>query len=161
MRFAWQNLDLDRTELKYHRMKSTHPLLTRAAVCLVVGLALASVVDFYRTVDKKNRTWQDPSTTYIIGIGPKRFREVISMMPPEAVLGYISDLPEEGAGAVWFAGARHALAPRLLIPLQNPQKQDWILGNFSKPVDLHQIEAQNQLQLVRDFGSGVAMFRSR
>jgi hypothetical protein len=122
---------------------------------------LASVVDYYRTVDKKNRAWQDPSTAYIIGIGPKRFREVISMMPPGAVLGYISDLPEEGSCAEWFAGARHALAPRLLIPLQNPQKQHWILGNFSKSVDLHQIEAQNQLQLVRDFGSGVAVFRSR
>ena len=84
------------------------------------------------------------------------------MVPPQAVLGYISDLPEEGvAGAIWFAGARHALAPRLLIPHQNPQKPDWVLGNFSKPSDLHEIERQNQLQLVRDFGSGVAVFRSR
>jgi hypothetical protein len=66
-------------------MKSTHSLLTRVAVCLVVGLALASVVDYYRTVDWKNHAWQDPSTTDIIGIGPKRFREVISMMPPKAV----------------------------------------------------------------------------
>jgi hypothetical protein len=138
-------------------MKSTHPLLTRAAVCIVV-LALAGAVNYYRTVDKKKD--QDPSTTYIIGIGPKRFREVIAMVPPEAVLGYISDLPEEGAGAVRFAGARYALAPRLLIPHQDLQKQDWILGDFSKSVDLHQIETQNQLQLVRDFGSGVAVFRS-
>jgi hypothetical protein len=38
----------------------------------------------------------------------------------ESVLGYISDLPEEGAGAIWFAGAQHALAPRLLMPHQNP-----------------------------------------
>ena len=152
---------MDRTALEYYRRKSSHPLLTRAAVWIVVGLALASVVNYFRTVDKKNRDWQDPSTTYIIGIGPKRFREVIAMVPPETVLGYISDLPEEGAGAIWFAGARHALAPRLLIPHQSPQKQDWILGNFSKSIDLHQIETQNQLQLVRDFGSGVAVFRSR
>jgi hypothetical protein len=75
------------------------------------------------------------------------------MMPPEAVLGYISDLPEEGSCAEWFAEARHALAPRLLIPLQNPQKQHWILGNFSKSVDLHQIETQNQLQLVLPTGN--------
>jgi hypothetical protein len=47
------------------------------------------------------------------------------------------------------------LAPRLLIALQNQQKQHWILGNFTESVDLYQIETQNQLQLVRDFGSGV------
>jgi len=128
---------------------------------MVVGLALAGAVNYYLTVDSKNRDCQDPSTTYVIGIGPTRFCEVIAMVPPQAVLGYISDLPEEGvAGAIWFAGARHALAPRLLIPHQNPQKQDWILGNFSQPSDLHQIETQNHLQLVRDFGSGVAVFRN-
>jgi hypothetical protein len=153
-----QFADSDPQTLKHYRMKCTHPLLTRAAVCIVVGLALANAVNYYRTVDKKYRDSQDPATAYIIGIGPKRFRKVIAMVPPEAVLGYISDLPEKGAGAVWFAGARHTLAPRLLIPHQNPQKQDWILGNFSKSVDLHHIERQNQLELVQDFGSGVAVF---
>jgi len=38
---------------------------------------------------------------------------------------------------------------------QKPQKQDWILGNFSKPIELYQIETQNQLGLVWEFGSGV------
>jgi hypothetical protein len=104
-------------------------------------------------------TVSKPSRLAFARVYPRR--QARSASPPKAVLGYISDLPEEGAGAIWFAGARHALAPRLLVPLQNPQKQDWILGNFSKSVDLHQIETQNQLQLVRDFGSGVAVFRSR
>jgi hypothetical protein len=40
------------------------------------------------------------------------------------------------------------------------EKEHWVLGNFSKPVDFAQIERENRLNLVRDFGLGVVLFRS-
>jgi hypothetical protein len=150
-----------------------NPVLTRAATGMVLALAVAGALNYYHSVDERNRAYQDPWATYMIGIGPERFRGVIAMVPPEAVVGYVSDLPDlfnlpdllssekSRRGAVWSAQAWYALAPRLVIPHQNPKNQDWILGNFSKPVDLAQIERENRITLVRDFGAGVVVFRSR
>jgi hypothetical protein len=148
-----------------------NPVLARAAVGIVVALAVAGALNFYRTVDEKNLMYTSPSITDIIDVGPERFRGVIAMLPTEAVVGYISDLPnsspeESSRRALWFFGARYALAPRLIVwPGQlgnrsiHAQKQDWVLGDFSKPMDLVQIERENHLNLVRDFGSGVLVFR--
>ena len=141
-----------------------NPVLARAAVGIVVALAVAGALNFYRTVDEKNLRYTSPSITDIIDVGPERFRGVIAMLPTEAVVGYISDLPnsspeESRKRALWFFGARYALAPRLIVWPTNAQKEDWVLGNFFKPMDLVQIERENHLNLVRDFGSGVLVFR--
>jgi hypothetical protein len=141
-----------------------NPVLARAAVGIVVALAVAGALNFYRTVDEKNLRYTSPSITDIIDVGPERFRGVIAMLPTEAVVGYISDLPNSSPESsqrahLWFFGARYALAPRLLVRPTNAQKEDWVLGNFFKPMDLVQIERENHLNLVRDFGSGVLVFR--
>jgi hypothetical protein len=139
-----------------------NPVLARAAVGIVVALAVASALNFYRTIDEKN-LFHIPSINDIINSGPKRFRGVIAMLPAEAVVGYISDpansSAESSQRALCFFGARYALAPRLIVWPKNAQKEDWVLGNFFKPVDLVQIERENHLKLVRDFGSGVLVFR--
>jgi len=141
-----------------------NPALTRAGVGVVVALAVAGALNFYRTVDERSHWYRDPWITDMFSNGPERFREFKAIVPPEAVLGYFSDLPDASANDwridVWYFGARYALAPRLVVPHDNPQKEYWILGNFSKPVDLSQFERENQLKLVRDFGSGVVLFRS-
>ena len=188
-------------------------VLMRIGVGMVVVLAMAGALNFHHAVDERNDRFQAPWKTYMIGIGPERFREVIAMVPAEAVVGYISDLPDSGSerGPVRFLETQYALTPRVAIPLEtleNPQmvwslaflqaqnalvprlvipletlrkearavgnflnaeierekpvqeKQHWVLGNFSKPMDLAQIERENRLNLVRDFGLGVVLFRS-
>jgi hypothetical protein len=138
-----------------------NPVLNRAALGTMVALAVVGAISYCHTVGEKNLSYQAPWMTDVIGSGPERFREVIAMVPPEAVVGYVSDLPDSTQrGQVAFYGARYALAPRLVILHETPQKQDWILGNFSKPVDLAQIEKENRLNLVQDLGSGVVIFRS-
>lgn len=138
-----------------------NPVLARAAVGIVVALAVAGALNFYRTIDKKS-LFHIPSMNDIINAGPKRFRGVIAMLPAEAVVGYVSDIPNStptGERNLWIIGARYALAPRLLVSPTNAQKGDWVLCNFFKPMDLVQIERENHLKLVRDFGSGVLVFR--
>ena len=137
-------------------------MVAQAALGVVASLALASAVNYYRTVGEKNRAYQDPWMTSMIGIQAERLREVIAMVPAEAVVGYISDSPlDQGRDAARFAGARYALAPRLVVPHDSAQKQDWVLGNFSKPVDVVRIQRENRVKLVKDFGSGVMVFRSK
>jgi hypothetical protein len=149
-----------------------NPVVTQATVGMVVALTVAGALNYYHSIDERNRAYQDPWATHMIGVGPERFRGVVAMVPPEAVVGYVSDLPDflnlpdlfserSRRGAVWSAEAWYALAPRLVIPHESRQKQDWILGNFSKPVDLPQVERENRMTVVRDFGSGVMLFRSR
>ena len=73
---------------------------------MVVALAIAGAINFYYTADQKNLRYHAPWITHMIGIGPERFREVIAMVPPEAVVGYLSDLDPDSSqrfttGCLW------------------------------------------------------------
>ena len=139
-----------------------NPVLTRVAVGMVVALAVAGALNYLRTIDEKNLRYTSPWITDIIDASPKRFHGVIAILPAEAVVGYISDLPESSERArLCFIEARYALAPRLIVRHTNAQKEDWVLGNFFKPMDLAQFERENHLNLVRDFGSGILVFQRR
>jgi hypothetical protein len=147
-------------------MKHTHPALAQAVLGAVTALSLASAFHYYRSVDQKNRYYQDPRMTYLLGIQEQRLRGVIAMVPAEAVVGYMADLPAV-PGAHWptdaefiFTAVRYALAPRLVIPYERGQKEDWVLGDFSKPFDLAQIENEDRLRLAKDLGSGLLLFQS-
>ena len=134
--------------------------LARATIVMVTALATAAAFNFYRTAEEKRLRYHAAWATQYIAAGPERFREVIAIVPTEAEVGYFSDLTTSSSkGELWFDGALYALAPRLVVPYGSLQRKDWILGNFSKPVDLLQIERENHLKLVRDFGSGVVLFR--
>jgi hypothetical protein len=139
-----------------------NPVLARVAVGVVTVLSVASALNYYRTLDEKNVRYAASWMTDTIGLSSDRFQGVAEMLPTDAVLGYVSDLPvSTQRGMVWFFGARYALAPRLIAWPDDVPKQEWILGNFSAPTDLGQIENENSLDLVRDLGSGVTVFRSR
>jgi hypothetical protein len=137
-----------------------NPVLARAAVGIVVALAVAGALNFYHTIDERNLRYMGPWMTEIIDVGPKRFRGVIAMLPVEAAIDYVSDLPDlSQRGQLWKLWARYALVPRLTIWPGHAQNEDWVLGNFFEPMDLVQFERRNHLTLVRDFGSGVLVFR--
>jgi hypothetical protein len=142
------------------------PVLARVALGVVAALALVGAFNYYHTVDKKNRYYQDPKMTYMLGIQEDRFSKAIAMVPPESVVGYMADHPMP-RGARWptsddfiFTAVRYAVAPRALVPYENVGKPDWVLGNFTNPFDLARIEREKRLRLVEDFGSGILLFRS-
>jgi hypothetical protein len=128
----------------------------QAGIGLVALLSLVSALDYYRQVTQ-NAVTEDP---FRIAEQQERFRGVAAAIPPESLVGYLSDLPEtEARGGLMFVGAQYALAPALVVPLDRTPKAEWVLGNFSQPVAYGEIGRQHGLKIARDFGFGVVLYR--
>ena len=97
---------------------------------------------------------QDP---YLISDQFVRLGPVLSKVPRDAVLGYLSDAQ---AGSVLdsalMGGAQYVLAPRLI---ERGAGHDWILGNFTRPANFVAVAQNYSLRLEQDFGNGVVLFR--
>lgn len=138
-------------------MKQPSTAVVNAACAVVALLSLWSTVDFYRTTEGLAASNAD---VYQIGAQADRFREVASALPPSGTIGYVSDRGTgETLGTVMYDGAQYALAPRLLTERLRQADTPWVLGNFSKPVDVAGFASRRGLTVVRDFGSGVVLFR--
>jgi hypothetical protein len=89
----------------------------------------------------------------------RRFAAAIELLPPTAEIGYISDLPlTDTAGSTAFVAAQYVLAPRGLV-LAGRATTEWAVGNFARPGDFGARGAQAGFRMVRDFGSGVVVYR--
>jgi hypothetical protein len=53
----------------------------------------------------------------------------------------------------------YALAPRLVT--RSADSHEWVVGNFSHPLDYVAAGAAHRLELVKDFGNGIVLFRRR
>ncbi|MCS6951347.1 MAG: hypothetical protein RMK57_10510 [Bryobacterales bacterium] len=125
-----------------------------AAAVSVAFLAVAAALNYYEIAS------QSVPDRYGIGAQQQRFHPVASVLPPGAVVGYISDLsPDDARGSAAFFAAQYHLAPRILVPFPAERPVDWVLGNFSRPTDLDDVSRRHHLVLVRDFGRGVMIFR--
>lgn len=95
-----------------------------------------------------------------VGLQHDRLRELDAELPRDAVLGYVTDLRyEDTAESAAFLGAQYVLAPRLLIRAGRSVKPEWVLGNFSRPIDPAQYAAANHLRVVKTYGPGVVLYR--
>jgi hypothetical protein len=132
--------------------------LVLAACAAVAVLALWSTVNFYGATDAAAGPNAD---VYKIGEQGARFQDLIPALPPTGIIGYVSDVPtNETLGAVLRDGAQYALAPRLVREQSLKPGAEWVIGNFSKPLDVTQFGRQRELTLVRDFGNGVVLYRN-
>jgi hypothetical protein len=123
---------------------------------VLVAAALAVVIVF--VVDQFERDFQ-PRTRdpFQVQVQTERFRGVMDVLPPSAVVGYMTDLePKDRSAPIIFRTAQYTLAPRLLQP---GTAQEWVIGNFSKALDFRAIGAGKGLQLVQDYGNGVVLYR--
>jgi hypothetical protein len=127
----------------HHRVKAILGLV------IVTLVSLYGTLDFYGTQIERNKTQRD---SYQIGAQEKRFEAVKRELGANAVAGYVSDLTDAGI----LLSAQHALAPVLLV--DNVPYQ-FVVGNFSKPLDYSEFGRARNLLLVKDFGSGVTLFR--
>jgi hypothetical protein len=128
-------------------------------VCLVVAvLAVFGELDSYRAVSAYNRQFPD---AYGAGRAQIRFEPVLSRFPISAELGYITDLTPSGAYSAAFLAAQYALAPRQLVMLGPRTRPEWVLGNFTKPLDFAAAGAAQGYELSSDLGNGVVLFRRR
>jgi len=127
----------------HHRVKAILGLV------IVTLVSLYGTLDFYGTQIERNKTQRD---SYQIGAQEKRFEAVKRELGANAVAGYVSDLTDAGI----LLSGQHALAPVLLV--DNVPYQ-FVVGNFSKPLDYSEFGRARNLLLVKDFGGGVTLFR--
>lgn len=133
----------------------TAPALIGAGV--VLALALFACFSFYQLTTAYNLANRD---SYRVGFQQGRLHQIDAELPPEAILGYVSDLT---AGSVEdkaaFFGAQYVLAPRLLVRVDNPVKPERVLGNFSRAVDPAPYAAAHHMPVVRIYDPSLVMFR--
>jgi hypothetical protein len=122
---------------------------TIAGVAVAVVLSLYATVDFYGKQTERNKTQKD---SFQIGAQERRFEALRRELPANAVAGYVSDIDDSGI----LLSAQYALAPALLV--DNVPYQ-FVVGNFSKPMDYAEFGRARKLALVKDFGNGVTLFR--
>ena len=126
-------------------------------MCVIAGLCLIAGIAAYRATDAYAHAYPD---AYLIDAQPERLREAARLLPDKTVIGYLSDLSfEEAIGSASYFGVANALAPRLVI--RSADQPFWVIGNFSHPLDFAAAGAAHHLDLVRDFGNGVVIFRRR
>ena len=123
---------------------------------LAVVLALWGAIEFVSFERAWNTEFQDP---YVIAAQGRRFEGVRQVIPADAVVSYITDLPPgTPAWSASFNGAQYVLAPRLL---EEGFQRDWLLVNYAQPVDFAALAQQNGFRIERDLGGGVLVMRKQ
>src|ERR1700722_7063022 len=91
-----------------------------------------------------------------------RFQELITALPAEGIFGYVSDVPaSKTLASVLYSSARYTVAPRLVTDQNVKPAPEWVIGNFSMPLDVVQFGKDRGLTLVRDFGNGAVLYRKQ
>lgn len=120
-----------------------------AAVALLSGLkVLLDVVEAYR------------GRSEIAGVSAfeRRLEPVKTLVRPHATVGYITDTrPEETTTTAEYYLTEYTLAPRIIV---NSMDQKFIVANFHLPQQEPTNLGLKGLELVRDFGAGVKLYRN-
>jgi hypothetical protein len=129
------------------------------ACCTVAVLSLWSTLNFYGATADAAGPGAD---VYKISDQAARFGDLMSALPATGVLGYVSDAPaSQPLGAALYGGLQYTLAPRLVTGQRTQPSAEWVIGDFSKPLDVVQFGAKRGLTLVKDFGNGAVLYRSQ
>ncbi len=142
-------------------MKPLPSVVVAGAVGAVALLVLFSSLAQYRLTASLNDG--DPDSYHLQQQKP-RFAAAVAGIPIDAVVGYVSDLdPESIAGGAAFYGAQYGIAPRLLVPYTDEHAKGFVIGSFSTTAKMTgetaRLTGSGELELVRDTGSGVVLFR--
>src|SRR5579862_5644879 len=103
-----------------------YPLRTLAGLGITAVLSVYGAVQFYGEQSERNQTQRDP---YKLIDQERRFAPVKELVPPDALVGYVSDLDND---PTLVLTAQYTLAPRLIV--KNPSS-GWVIGNFTRPQD--------------------------
>jgi hypothetical protein len=127
-----------------------YPLRTLAGLSISALLSLYGAIQFYGEQTERNQTQRDP---YKLIDQERRFAPIREIVPPNAVVGYVSDLATD---PTLMLTAQYALAPRLIV--KNPTS-NWVIGNFAHPQDFEAFARAHGLTLVKEFPDGVILFQ--
>jgi len=137
----------DREQVRY-------PARIVAGVAAAIVFCLWGAFQSYGLESAYQRQSPDPYqiSAQFIRLGP-----VLSAVPENAVLGYVTDA-EAGsvADSSLQLSAEYVLAPRLVT---RGADHDWVLGNFTRPADFAAYGKNLGLRLQQDCGNGVVLYR--
>ena len=124
-----------------------------AGVAISIAICLCGAFLLYG-LESDPQQHQDP---YLISDQFGRLGPVLSKVPKDAVLGYLTDAQTGSVlDSALMGGAQYVLAPRLI---ERGATHDWILGNFTQPANFAAVGQNFGLRLEQDFGNGVVLFR--
>jgi hypothetical protein len=130
------------------------PLAAMAGLAAVAVLCLWGTLETYAFETSYQQQNRDP---YMIGAQFNRLTPVAAAVPEDATLGYLTDVQQGSVTeSAMLIGAQYVLAPRLLV---RGTGREWVLGNFTRPADFGAFGRSHGLELQRDFGNGVVLFR--
>lgn len=125
-------------------------MATRVNAAAIGLLAISLLTIFQLLLDSIAAKAPDESAS--IPVFETRFDEVKKAVPPDAVLGYITDssMADPNVQAEYFV-AQYALAPRVVA---NRADQKLVLGVIHNPTPTFP-----NLPMIRDFGNGIRLYR--
>jgi hypothetical protein len=139
-------------------MKQPSSAQVLAASAVVALLAAWSMIGFYSSTEDAAGGNAD---VYKIGEQASRFQDLMSALPPGGMVGYVSDVPpSQTLSAVLYSGLQYTLAPRLVTNQNVNPPPEFVIGDFSKPLDVVQFGKAHGLILVKDFGNGAVLYRA-
>lgn len=140
-------------------MKPSSSWQVPAACAAIALLSLWSIFGFYSATEEAVGPNAD---VYKIGEQPARFQDLVSALPATGMIGYVSDVPfSQTLGEVLYLGAEYTLAPRLVTDRRLKTSAGWVIGDFSKPLNVVQFGKARGLTMVKDFGNGVVLYRNQ
>jgi len=120
---------------------------------VVAALAAFAAMKSY---DLSSQQAVDP---YGVTAGQTRFAAALEALPPNEVIGYITDMPlGENIGSIAYMAAQYSVAARAIVPIDK-MSTEWALGNFAHPGNFSERGAQSGFRMIRDFGNGVVVYR--
>jgi hypothetical protein len=122
---------------------------TLLGVATVALLSLYGTFSFYSQQIERNKIQRD---AFQIGAEEQHFQALKRDLPSDAVVGYVSDLNEAGIQLA----AQYALIPILLV---DRPPGGLVVGSFSRPMDYAAFGSAHGLELIKDYGFGVTLFR--
>lgn len=126
--------------------------ISRGAVLLAAFCMLSSAMLLWRTLSGREK----PQGTELAAF-KKRISPLRGSLPPDAAVGYISDLtPDPSLRSVLeLRMTQYALVP---VMVEDGPNYAYVIGNFHGPLPVRTPEIQ-QLTILKDFGNGVFLFR--
>jgi hypothetical protein len=126
----------------------------------IAAMAILCLVGAYGTYDSLVTQSRESPDGFKIAAQHQRFAAMAAMVPPDTILGYISDQPHDSPdGSASFYGVQYALGPRLVVVESDRNQREWVVGSYWKKPDVAEIEKTRHLRLVRNFGMGAYLFR--
>ena len=121
----------------------------------VLTLVFVSLISSARFVAQSPRLEQ-PLGDSPFGKYLTRFDELKKALPARGVVGYIDDQGENPLGPGHYYAAQYALAP---LVVEHSPEREFVVGNFTSSAKAS--AWPKNLEVVRDFGQGVVLFRRR